>query len=394
MIIKNSIGRKFFFNKKIKKNLFKTFTNEIILNKNKNIFKYYNKEYTYLLKKYNLNNYKRFKKVVLIGMGGSILGSKSIYNFLHRKIKKEFFFFDNLDNKKISNFLRQKKLEKFLFIIVSKSGNTLETLSMTNLLKRCLSKKNTIIITENKNNNLSDFAKRNNFLRINHDRTIGGRYSVFSEVGMVPAYFMGLNLNNFRKKIYKHISLRPSNPLKKYFPIINGIYFKKKIKSLIFLNYCPELNQFLFWCQQLLAESLGKKGFGILPVVSPAPRDHHSLLQLYLDGPKDKIFYIFSSKNRKENVLKKNLFKKEFDFLKGKSLSHIINSQKEAMKRVLKNKDLPFREFQINEFDEESLGELFSYFILETWMIGKSLEINPFNQREVEEVKILTKKLI
>ena len=133
-------------------------------------------------------------------MGGSILGSKSIYNFLHHKIKKEFFFFDNLDNKKLSNFLRQKKLEKFLFIIISKSGDTFETLSMTNLLKRCLSKKNTIIITENKNNNLSDFAKRNNFLRINHDRTIGGRYSVFSEVGMVPAYFMGLNLNNFRKK--------------------------------------------------------------------------------------------------------------------------------------------------------------------------------------------------
>ena len=116
MIIKNSIGRKIFFNKKIKKNLFKTFINEIILNKNKNIFKYYNKEYTYLLKKYNLNNYKKFKKVVLIGMGGSILGSKSIYNFLHHKIKKEFFFFDNLDNKKLSNFLRQKKIgEVFIY---------------------------------------------------------------------------------------------------------------------------------------------------------------------------------------------------------------------------------------------------------------------------------------
>ena len=160
------------------------------------------------------------------------------------------------------------------------------------------------------------------------------------------------------------------------------------------LNYAPQLNDFLYWCQQLIAESLGKKGKGILPVISSAPRDHHSLLQLYLDGPKDKLFYIFSLDLNKSMKINNNIFGKSFEFVKNKELSKIITSQKKALTTVLKKKNIPFKEFKINKIDEETLGELFSYFVLETALLGKLIGINPFNQPAVEEVKILTKQYL
>ena len=164
------------------------------------------------------------------------------------------------------------------------------------------------------------------------------------------------------------------------------------MSSIILLNFCPQLNDFLFWCQQLIAESLGKKGQGLLPVVSSAPKDHHSLLQLYLDGPKDKLFYIFSADKKSNIFSKKNLFGPTFSITNKKDLTKIINAQKDAIKEALKDKKIPFREFTISSFDEKVLGELFSYFILETYLIGKLMGINPLDQPAVEKVKILTKK--
>jgi glucose-6-phosphate isomerase len=143
-----------------------------------------------------------------------------------------------------------------------------------------------------------------------------------------------------------------------------------------------------------MAESLGKKGKGILPVVSPAPRDHHSLLQLYLDGPKDKLFYIFSLGLNKKMKLNKNIFGKSFKFVENKELSKVVSSQRKALTKVLKNKKIPFREFKISKINEETLGELFSYFMLETAFTGKLIGIDPFDQPAVEEVKILTKRYL
>ena len=160
------------------------------------------------------------------------------------------------------------------------------------------------------------------------------------------------------------------------------------------LNYAPQLNKFLFWCQQLIAESLGKEERGILPFVSPAPRDHHSLMQLYLDGPKDKLFYIFSLNLNKKMKINNNIFGKSFSFLENKELSKVVQSQKDALIKVLKKKKIPYREFKINKINEKILGELFSYFMLETSLVGKFTNINPFNQPAVEEVKLLTKQFL
>ena len=129
-------------------------------------------------------------------------------------------------------------------------------------------------------------------------------------------------------------------------------------------------------------------------MISETPKDHHSLLQLYLDGPKDKIFYIFSIKEKKTSSLKINNLTKKSNFLHNKHFNEIKIAQKEALIKSLKKKNIPFREIVINVTDEKTIGRLFSYFMLETAMIGKILKINPFDQPAVEEVKNFTRSIL
>jgi glucose-6-phosphate isomerase len=211
---------------------------------------------------------------------------------------------------------------------------------------------------------------------------------------MLPAYLMGLDVNHFRDSLLSFVKTKQNKSLIESVIKLAHIYKNQKIKSIIFLNYAPQLNEFLYWCQQLIAESLGKKGKGILPVVSPAPRDHHSLLQLYLDGPKDKLFYIFSLNLNKKMKINNNIFGKTFKFAENIELSKVILSQKKAVTKIFKKKNIPFIEFKVNKINEEALGQLFSYFMLETSLVGKLIGINPFDQPAVEEVKILTKQYL
>ena len=143
----------------------------------------------------------------------------------------------------------------------------------------------------------------------------------------------------------------------------------------------------------LMTESLGKKNIGFLPMISNTPKDHHSLLQLYLDGPKDKLFNIFSFK---ETLKIKINFNNKIDnnFLNKKNLIQVKTAQKNALVKAFSKKNIPYREFQLRKINEETLGELFAYFIVETIIIGKILNINPFDQPAVEEVKIYTKQFL
>ena len=325
-------------------------------------------------------------------MGGSSLGTKAIFSFLEEKIKKKLFFLDNLNLAELQNFKKKLDIKVTLFIIVSKSGNTLETLVNANFLKNKINKRNSIIISERTNNLLKQFADKNNIYFIEHKNYIGGRYSVLSEVGMVPAYLMNLNIKLFRQYLSKLFNGEKKKILINSVAHLKEIYRLKKINSIIFLNYAPELNDFLFWCQQLIAESLGKNNFGLMPVVSIAPRDHHSLLQLYLDGPKDKLFYIFSSNQKDSAKTNSNIFGKGFNYAENKNFNKIKLSQKKALIQALKNKKISFREFEINKSNESTLGELFGYFMLETVFLGKAIGVDPYDQPAVEEVKILTKK--
>ncbi len=340
---------------------------------------------------FNFKKIKKFKKfhiIIVIGMGGSILGSKAIYSFLKKKIKKKFIFIDNLDQNLLNN-IDKKDLVKALYIIISKSGNTLETIVNSSFFQKYFNKNNVIIISENKNNILSNFAKKKNYHFFKHNQFIGGRYSVFSEVGMLPAYLMGLNPVKFKKEAVK--LLKNKKLLNSSLKILSKIN-KKNAKILIFLNYIPELNQFLYWAQQLIAESLGKNTKGFIPVISNAPKDHHSLLQLYLDGPKDKFFYIFSS--QKYNTIKIKKLDKHINYLEKKTYNEVKISQKNALIKVLKNKKISFREIKIKEFNEKTLGFLFFQFIFETISLAKMIKVNPYDQPAVEEVKILTKEFL
>jgi len=399
LITKNYIKHNFINKKKIIK-LSKNFTK--IIEKVKNDIQDQEKTLNVLSKNYNFNfkikdlqKFKKFKIVVVIGMGGSILGAEAINTFFEEKIKKKFYFFDDLRSKKILDLKKKENLKKILFLVISKSGNTIETLSnffSLNVIKK--NSKNIVIISEKNNNLLFSLTKKFNLFYIEHKKNIGGRYSVLSEVGIVPAYLMGINIQKLRSEIQTHLKGKKFFFLKKSTIKLASFLISKKINNLIFLNYSSRLEKLLFWSQQLIAESLGKNGKGFLPMVSKVPRDHHSLLQNYLDGPKDKLFHIFSIEDEsteKININKKGSFR---TFLDKKKLRDIKFAQKNSLIKAFKKKNIPFREFKIKNTNEKTLGELFSYFILETVIIGKLIKVNPFDQPAVEQVKNYTKKLL
>lgn len=374
-----------------KKNLQK-FTSKTIENlKNKNhLLNSLNKDYKLNFNFSELKKYKKFKRIIILGMGGSILGAEAIGQFLKHKIKKKIIFLNNLDEDLINEIKKIKDLKNSLFLIISKSGNTLEVLSIIDSIqnKANFNNRNTLIITENKNNDLSFFAKNNKIKIIFHKKHIGGRYSVFSETALVPCYLMGINISNFKKNNLDFLR-KDKNILIKNLINMSKIYSSKKINSLILLNYCSGLDSFLLWCQQLIAESLGKKGRGLIPIISKGPRDHHSLLQLFLDGPQDKFFYLFSIKEKNKIKNSSKLFKRSLN----KSNSYkVVQEQKNAFLTILKNKNIPHLSIEIKKRDEATLGKLFSYFIFETIFLGEDLKINPLNQPAVEQVKIITKK--
>ncbi len=399
IIYKNNIQKKCLnskLNKRLNTKYSDIFKNIITnLNTTRNTFHSLSNKFKFNFKSKELDRFKKFKTIVIIGMGGSILGSEALYCFLKEKIKKNLLFFDDIDEDRLNDLKAKQDLKKILFIVISKSGNTIETLSNLFALKIIKkNSKNIIIISEKLNNSLYMLSKKMGLYHIGHKNYIGGRYSVLSEVGMVPAYLMGLNIQRFRKNLANHFKTKNKKFLKDSSIMLANILEENKFKNLIFFNYAPKLHKFLYWSQQLIAESLGKKGKGFLPLISKAPKDNHSLLQLYLDGPKDKIFYIFSENKSSNKKIKINSLDKKTDFLRNKSLSQIKHAQKNAFIEILKKNNIPFREFEIRNFNEDTLGELFSYFMLETAIIGKLTNIDPFNQPAVEQVKISTKKLL
>ena len=205
---------------------------------------------------------------------------------------------------------------------------------------------------------------------------------------------MGLNITELRQNLEKYFKKKEKLFLKDSVLKMSNLLINKKYKNIILLNYAPELEKFLYWYQQLIAESLGKNTKGFLPVVSSAPKDHHSLLQLYLDGPKDKLFYIFSSKMNEKIKINAINFSRKKNFLNKKTLSKIKYAQKNSLIFTLKRNKIPFREFEIKKRDEATIGELFGYFITETILIGMMSKINPFDQPAVEEVKEITRKFL
>ena len=333
-----------------------------------------------------VNKFKKYTNFNLIGMGGSSLGAKAIYNFMKPKIKKKFNFLDNLNSRNNN----QKNKDQTVNIIISKSGNTLETIVNYSSLKQ---KNKNIFICENTNNYIKNMANKLNCLIINHKNYIGGRYSVLSEVGMLPAIFMGLKPKNFKNLNYLVKNKFFINSL--IDSVVSTSYFiKKKKYNSIILNY-DELSKELFeWYQQLVAESLGKNSKGILPVVSNMPRDNHSMMQLYLDGPKNSFFTFFNVVDHDKKKINNSKLLSTLKHLKNKNLYQIKYAQKIATENVFRKRNIPFRSFNVLRRSEQALGELFTFFMMETILLGELTKVNPFDQPSVELIKIETNKIL
>ena len=360
---------------------------DFVLRNNNEILKSLKSNYRYSYSKKFVNKHKKnFSILRIIGMGGSILGTKAIFSFLEKKIKKKIVFFDNLLPKfKLNN---EKKI---LNLIVSKSGNTLETISnVNNLIKK---NQKSIFITENNTSYLRMLANKMKAEVVDHNNYIGGRYSVLSEVGMLPASLVGLDEKKFKQ--FNNL-IKKKSFINSLVQNVNNILFfvKKKKYNSIIINYDENADDLFKWYQQLVGESLGKKQKGIFPLISTMPKDNHSLMQLYLDGPKKNFFTFFSVREKDSNKIINSSILSSHKYIKNKKFGEILNAQKKATEKVFFKNKIPFRSFDILNRNEEVLGELFTFFILETILLGKFLDLNPYDQPAVEMIKKNTKKIL
>ena len=334
---------------------------------------------------------KLHKNILIVGMGGSVLGAKMLSSFFG--LDKNYYFLDSLNNSAVNDLIR-KDLSKFSIFIISKSGQTLETLTNCNIILNNFNKrrkeisKNFIIISE-RNSILFNFAKKNNILFFEHNINLSGRYSVLSEVGL-------LMFNLDYKKIMQGISSVLKKDLKKN--LINNaatlltLITKSKIDTHVSLIYTHNLLNYGYWHQQLLAESIGKNGKDFTPIISECPKDHHSIMQLYLDGKRNKFFTFFKTINNKIDQPIKDYFDQK---LKKNSLNNIVDAQFNATIKVFKKNLIPFRVILIDQKKPiQSFISLLVYSMLETAILCKALDLNPFNQPAVEAIKKETYSLL
>ncbi len=384
MLSKNINFQNFKKVKKIKK-ISKIFEN--LLKDQPSFFETLKPTYKYSYSKRALSKYKKFLNIRIIGMGGSVLGSEAIHDFLKKKIKKKLTFVNNLNNN--DDYLQDKNIN--LNLIISKSGNTLETVANSNTLIK--KKDSNIVITENKESYLTNLASQLKAEIFEHKNYVGGRYSVLSEVGMLPAELMNLNENKFKQfnNLIKN-KIFVNNLINNVMATLNFIN-NGKFASVI-LNYDEQSESLFKWYQQLIAESLGKKSKGLLPIISSMPKDNHSLMQLYLDGPKKSFYTFFNTLDNNVTKIQNNNILFSHKYLKNQSIQKIKQSQMLATEKVFISKKIPFRSFRVLKRDEKSLGELFCFFILETILLGRALNVNPFDQPSVELIKKETKKVL
>ena len=351
------------------------------------LFETLKSNYRYSYSKKMISKFRKFSNIRIIGMGGSILGTEAIYCFLKKKIKKKLTFVNNLNSN--ADYFHDKNIN--LNLIISKSGNTLETIANANVLIK--KRESNIIITENKDSYLSNLANKLKAEIFEHKNYVGGRYSVLSEVGMLPAELMNLNEGKFKQFNNLIKSKTFVNNLVNNVAATLNLIKSGKYTSII-LNYDEQSENLFKWYQQLIAESLGKKSKGLLPIVSSMPKDNHSLMQLYLDGPKKSFYTFFNVLDHRIIKINNSNILTSHKYLKNQSLEKIKQSQMLATEKVFASKKIPFRSFSFLKRDEKSLGELFCFFILETILLGRALNVNPFDQPSVELIKKETKKIL
>ncbi len=338
-----------------------------------------------------------YKKILVLGVGGSSLGGKTLSAL---KFQNKLEFLESIDTATVTNCLEKIDLKNTFFLVISKSGETIETICQTLIILDKLQKakiknfaKQFLFVTESHTNSLAKIAKKIGAEITPHSNKIGGRYSCFSIVGLLPAVLAGLDAKKIRlgaKKIIENFLNK--NDITNSCALQLALYDAGKTSNVI-MPYIDNLKNFTDWYRQLWAESLGKNSFGSTPINSMGTVDQHSQLQLYLDGPKDKFFTFITAKNHQQNFSIKDLpgCKTLFG---GKKLSEVVGVEQATTIEILNQKKLPIRIFEIDKLNEEVLGGLMMQMFLETIVIAYAKKINPFDQPAVELRKVLAKKIL
>jgi len=346
---------------------------------------------------------KNKKRFIVFGTGGSNLGARALINISAEKLNNKIFFYDNIDPIFFQKSLSDIDFNSTGFIIISKSGKTPETLSQIGSIVQLASERNALltfylnclIITQFKASPLFNIAKKNNCLLLEHKEDIGGRYSVFSNVGMVPAIISGLDVKEIHRGARHVIEIDHKDNLYKLGQLFK---FQKKtnLTSSVIMTYSDALQYFGKWYLQLWAESIGKDKKGITPIYSIGTTDQHSQLQLYLDGPKDKFFtFITTNHSNKGFTINKDIMNEEkVDYLVNKKMGDLMQAEQQATLDTFGQNNIKFREVHIPIIDTYSIGSLMALSIIETISTCIYFEVNPFNQPAVEQGKKLTKQYL
>ncbi|HID47971.1 MAG TPA: glucose-6-phosphate isomerase [Methanococcaceae archaeon] len=352
---------------------------------------------------YSLNHrYREFKYILVIGMGGSILGTQAIYEgvkgiYANELNEKKVFFLDNSDPELLYSILKIVDLKETLVFVVSKSGNTVETLANFFILKEMMEKKgcgkdNIVIISSG--GVLKEIGEREDYQIFEIPENVVGRFSVLSSVGLVPLSAMGVDIERLISGARDMDKICRRDDLFKNPALMNALIhhlFLNRGKSIsVLMPYMERLYRFSMWYRQLWAESLGKNGKGQTPVAALGAKDQHSQLQLYLDGPRDKIITFIRVKRFREDF---NI-RYRGHYLEDHTLSQLINLQQLGTERALTARGVPNLSIVLKDLDEYTLGKLIYMYEMTTAFMGEMLGVNAFDQPAVEEGKRITRELL
>ncbi|NCP62884.1 MAG: glucose-6-phosphate isomerase [Alphaproteobacteria bacterium] len=353
--------------------------------------------------------YKTFTHFVILGTGGSSLGAKTLCDLKNNPFgaqKHHVHFLNNVDSHTIEQLLASLDLEQTCFIAVSKSGTTAETLCQTLCIMKALEvkgmdvKKHFEILTENKDSPLTQLAETYLITPLDHHKGIGGRFSVFSNVGLLPAALAGINIRSLHNAAQSYVAefQESVNSNDMSHPVLEGSLFAfqamENAKPIaVMMPYVDRLASFSQWHAQLWAESLGKQGKGSTPVAALGTVDQHSQLQLYNDGPNDKT-YTFLVEDSRQKGLVPNAYvytDAKLSYLEDRTMGDLLYAEARATIDSLIKVGRPLRAVAFKILDEAVLGELLAHFMLETILTAELLTLDAFDQPGVEESKRLTR---
>lgn len=358
-----------------------------------------------------------FDTMVVLGIGGSALGNKALYNALktERSLKKRLFVFDNVDPVFLHEILESIQLERTVFNVITKSGTTAETMAGYMILLDIIKKKfptdyrkRMIITTDKEKGFLRQVINSEGYASFSVPDNVGGRFSVLTDVGLVSSAFVGIDIDAMLKGAGAMRERCESTDILQNPAYLNGLlhflYMREGKNISVMMPYSNSLYDFADWYRQLWAESLGKrydrKGreiyVGQTPVKALGTTDQHSQVQLYTEGPADKVFTFLTVEKFQHDYSIPNLHpeRPEVSYLGGKKLSELLNAERFATEIALTKAGRPNCNLIFPEISEETLGEAIMMYEVQTVFTGKLLNINPLDQPGVEAGKIATYALM